>query len=341
MFTGIRYQHASNTLQLLDQRYLPAEETWLACTTVNEVAEAIITMAVRGAPAIATAAAYGLALDAIHNHHNRLWRDYHPSFLANMEQLGATRPTAVNLFNMLEEIGSIGQTIQPDATPTTYAEQLLTFADKVFQADLDCCLAIGRVGAQAIQGSSLRIGTHCNTGSLATSGHGTALGVIRSLHEEGRIAEVFVDETRPWLQGSRLTAFELMKESIPCTLIADHTSAFLMQRQQIDCIIVGADRITSNGDTANKIGTYNLAVAAKHHGVPFYVAAPWATFDLSKSSGVEIAVEERAPTELTEIQKVPVAPKGVRVFNPSFDITPADLITGFITEKGFLQPPFQ
>ncbi len=308
-------------LRLLDQRLLPQQEAWLDCRSAAEVAAAIHDMAVRGAPAIGVAAAYGLALDAQAGR----------SFDAAEQVLAQSRPTAVNLRWALARMRGV-QAGGADA-PRLVAEAELIHAE-----DLAQNLAMGRAGAALIEPGS-RVITHCNTGALATGGWGTALGVIRSAHAAGNIAQVYNTETRPWLQGARLTAWELLREGIPSKLIADGAAAHLMTRETIAWVIVGADRIAANGDTANKIGTYSLAVAARRHGVRFMVVAPSGTFDLDCPSGDEIPIEERVPSELTEFRGAPIAPLGMDAWNPVFDVTPATLIDAIVCERGVIQNP--
>ena len=305
-------------LRLLDQRELPARETWLICTSAAEVAAAIHGMAVRGAPAIGIAAAYGLVLDA------RAGRDYD----AAEQVLAQSRPTAVNLHWALQRMRGIARS----------ADALEAEAIAIHREDLAQNLRMAELGAALIAPGS-RVITHCNTGALATGGHGTALGVIRTAWSQGRLAEVYNTETRPWLQGARLTAWELQKEGIPGRLIADGAAAHLMSRTRIDWVIVGADRIAANGDTANKIGTYMLAIAARHHGAKFMVVAPSGTFDLSCPEGRAIPIEERGARELTEFQGRPLAPSGVQTWNPVFDVTPAELIDAIVCERGAIERP--
>jgi len=268
------------------------------------------------------------------------------------EYLKTSRPTAVNLFTAMDEVVTLSQAVvegergkgasnSKAATPLVLA--VVTFAERMLKEDVESNQAIGNHGAMAIlsntlPGKGVKIMTHCNTGSLATAGYGTALGVIRSLHKTGRLDRVFCTETRPYNQGARLTAFELVQDRLPGTLVADSMASFLMASKGLDAVVVGADRIAANGDTANKIGTYQLAVAAKHHGVAFYVAAPFTSFDLTLSSGSQIVIEERPAQELTHVQSVQVAPEGIAVWNPGFDVTPAALITGIITERGVIYP---
>jgi len=308
-------------LRLLDQRVLPHQLQYLDCTSAEDVAAAIHGMAVRGAPAIGIAAAYGLVLAV-----RRDARSFDQAFGV----LAESRPTAVNLRWALERIRGVWQK-QPSA------EVLLAEAIAIHQEDLAQNLKIGAYGA-ALLPMGAKVVTHCNTGALATGGHGTALGVIRSAWAAGHLAQVFNTETRPWLQGARLTAWELHEEGIPGKLVADGAVAHLMTREKIDWVIVGADRIAANGDTANKIGTYALAVAAKRHGVKFMVAAPSGTFDLHCPNGSAIPIEERTPRELTEFRGEPVAPLGYDAFNPVFDVTPAELIDAIVCERGVIAP---
>lgn len=305
-------------LRLLDQRELPARETWLGCTSAAEVAAAIHGMAVRGAPAIGIAAAYGLVLDA------RAGRSYDEA----EQVLAQSRPTAVNLHWALRRMRGVARS----------AEGLEAEAIEIHREDLAQNLRMAELGAALIAPGS-RVITHCNTGALATGGHGTALGVIRTAWAQGRLAEVYNTETRPWLQGARLTAWELQKEGIPGRLIADGAAAHLMSRTRIDWVIVGADRIAANGDTANKIGTYMLAIAARHHGTRFMVVAPSGTFDLSCPEGGAIPIEERGARELTELQGRAIAPAGVQTWNPVFDVTPAELIDAIVCERGAIERP--
>lgn len=311
---------AGDRLRMLDQRVLPLKEEWVELRTSGEVAQAIRDMVVRGAPAIGVAAGYGMALAALNGE----------NLSAAKDVLAASRPTAVNLFWALDRIG-------------TLADQSFAAIEKEAKAieleDLQMNLAIGHFGNRLIP-EQATILTVCNTGSLATAGHGTALGVIRSAHYDGKEVFVFTCETRPRMQGLRLTAYELATEGIPFQSIADGAAATLMKAGKIDLVIAGADRIAANGDTANKIGTYSLAVLAKHHGVPFYIAAPSSTLDPTLASGDEIPIEERSADELTVIDGVRVAPEGIGVYNPAFDVTPGELITGIITEEGVFEPPY-
>ena len=311
---------AGDRLRLIDQRVLPHEERWLECRTAEGVARAIHEMAVRGAPAIGIAAGYGMAL--------ALRADPGSYDTAEMV-LAKSRPTAVNLRWVLERLRRL-----KDHSP----QAVLAEAQAIHAEDLEQNLRMAAFGA-ALLPKGARVLTHCNTGALATGGHGTALGVIRTAHAQGRIAQVFATETRPWLQGARLTAWELQKERIPARLIADGAAAWLMAQHDIDWVIVGADRIAANGDTANKIGTYALAVAAKRHNVKFMVVAPTGTFDPRCKKGADIHIEERGAAELTEFRGSAVAPANTDAFNPVFDVTPASLITALVCEKGTIAPP--
>jgi methylthioribose-1-phosphate isomerase len=313
---------ADPSLRLLDQRLLPHEVSYLDCRDAADVAAAIHGMAVRGAPAIGIAAAYGLVLAV---------RRDPASFESAFKVLADSRPTAVNLLWALQRLRRVWQ-----ASPSAAA--LLAEAVGIHAEDLAQNLTMGGLGA-ALLPPGARVITHCNTGALATGGHGTALGVIRSAHAQGRIAQVYNTETRPWLQGARLTAWELQQEGIPARLVADGAVAHLMSREKIDWVIVGADRIAANGDTANKIGTYALAVAAIRHGVKFMVVAPSGSFDLACPNGAAIPIEERVATELTEFRGQPIAPVGYDAFNPVFDVTPSELIDAIVCERGVLQPP--
>jgi methylthioribose-1-phosphate isomerase len=293
-------------------------------------------MVVRGAPAIGCAAAYGIALEAL-----RLQNESPDRFLSGMqtafEELAASRPTAVNLFWALERMRGV-QMASISATPAIIAEQLKNAAIAIHADDIDANRRMGAHGAMLLT-TGMRVLTHCNAGALATAGHGTALGIIRSAIEAGKAISVFADETRPFLQGARLTAWELMQDDIPVTLIADNAAAFLMSRGEIDAVIVGADRVAANGDVANKIGTYSVAVVANRHRIPFYVAAPLSTIDATISSGAQIPIEERSETEVTGYGGLRWAPPGVAVRNPVFDVTPAELVTALITERGIVQAP--
>ncbi len=321
---------------MLDQSRLPSELVYLDLTDYREVAEAIRELKIRGAPAIGIAAAMGLALGAnAIQASNR--EDFLKQFIPICDLMASTRPTAVNLFWAIDQMKMV---LDGDlqAEVTTIQHKLVEKANEILQADIEMNRAIGRFGSPYIkEGSSVL--THCNAGALATGGHGTALGVIRTAKEQGKTFQVLVDETRPVLQGARLTAWELLQEKIPATLITDNMAGALMQRGGVDLCIVGADRIAANGDAANKIGTYSLAVLARHHRIPFYVAAPTSTIDFNIPDGSRIPIEERKAEEVTRIMGgAPIAPPGVEVANPAFDVTPAELITAIITEKGPFRP---
>ncbi len=311
---------AGDHLRLLDQRALPQREIWLELRSWEEVAEAIRDMAIRGAPAIGVAAGYGMALAALSN----------ADLSTAKAGLAASRPTAVNLFWALDRISALND---------LSSEKVLAEARTIELEDLQMNLAIGHHGARLLP-EPARVLTICNTGGLATAGHGTALGIIRSFAHEGKDIFVYSCETRPRQQGLRLTAYELMAEGIPFQSIADSAAATLMRMGKVDCVIAGADRIAANGDTANKIGSYMLAVCAKAHGIPFYIAAPSSTLDLSLATGDGIPIEERDSSELTMIEDIQVGPIGCPVWNPAFDVTPGELITAIITEQGVFRGPY-
>ncbi|MCU1245855.1 MAG: translation initiation factor subunit family [Acidobacteria bacterium] len=307
-------------LQLLDQRLLPREVKWVTCRSAPDVAAAIRDMVVRGAPAIGVSAAYGLALAAL---------DGADVAFAAVE-LRAARPTAVNLMWAVDRMLAVH----------AGGGDLVAAAEEMFRQDVEANRRIGRYGA-ALLGDAPTVLTHCNAGALATAGYGTALGVIRAAVEAGKKVAVFADETRPYLQGARLTAWELQQEGIDVTLITDSMAGHFFQQGKFDAVVVGADRIAANGDTANKIGTYTVAVLAGAHGVPFYVAAPWSTIDLACPNGAAIPIEERSAAEVTDIAGTRIAPEGIAVRHPAFDVTPARLITAIITDRGVLRPPYQ
>jgi len=320
-------------LYLLDQRALPSETRFVVCDSAADTAKAIRDMVVRGAPAIGVTAAYGVVLaarDRFHADAGR-WRE---GLAADLDLLGSARPTAVNLFWAIERMRRLIENIdQLDPVPA-----LLTEAKRIHVEDVAANRAMGELGAALIDGPT-EVVTHCNAGALATGGYGTALGVVRSAHAAGKVLRVFADETRPWLQGSRLTAWELQRAGIPVTVQADHAVASLMARGGIGWVIVGADRIAANGDVCNKIGTYGLAVLARHHGVRFMVAAPTATIDLAVASGAEIPIEERAADELLGCGGIPLGLEAVEARNPVFDVTPAVLVDCIVTERGVVQQP--
>lgn len=319
----------NNMLYLLNQTLLPQKEEWIECQNAKRVEEAIKKLEVRGAPAIGVAAAFGLVLAAQNSNGNR------ELFLQQAASLRASRPTAVNLMwaidSLLEKINLI-----EDENLSSFLEKE---AQKILLEDIETNKRIGDNGASLFP-SSATILTICNTGSLATAGYGTALGVIRKLFELKKLNHVYACETRPLLQGSRLTAYELMADQIPSTLITDNMAGWTMKTKKIDAVIAGADRITLNGDTANKIGTYSLAVLAKAHNIPFYIAAPQSTFDLTITDGSMIPIEERNPDEVRKLGDTWIAPANMNVFNPAFDVTPNELISGIITDQGVLKSPF-
>ena len=322
-------------LEMLDQRLLPREQVWLKMTTVSQVADGIRSMVVRGAPAIGIAAAYGVAMGFREDGGSPSKEDAAAMF----ELLATTRPTAVNLFWALDRMRRLLRELGSD-DPGHRLEMLFGEARMIMHEDRENNLAMGRHGLELF-GDDVRILTHCNTGGLATGGYGTALGVIRALHADGRLQNVWVDETRPYLQGARLTTWELMQDEIPCTLITDNMAAHFMKQGLIDAVIVGTDRVTANGDVANKIGTYGLAVLCRHHAVPFYVAAPVSTIDLETATGEDIVIEQRASREVTHVGEFAIAPEGVAVAHPAFDVTPADLVTAIVTERGIARAPYR
>ncbi|HYZ87997.1 MAG TPA: S-methyl-5-thioribose-1-phosphate isomerase [Myxococcales bacterium] len=323
---------------LLDQRKLPGRVEEVRVRTGSEMARAIREMVVRGAPAIGCAAAYGVALAAREAAQSP---DPGRSFAAALEELRAARPTAVNLRWGIERLSKKhADLLRSGASADLVVDALLEEAHAVLAEDLAACRAIGRHGAQLVP-DGRGILTHCNAGGLATSGYGTALGVVRAAIQSGKKCAVYADETRPWLQGARLTAWELLQDGIPVTLLPDVAAASLLGSGQIGCVVVGADRIARNGDTANKVGTYPLALAAHAAGVPFFVAAPLSTVDLRAASGKDIPIEERSADEVTHVAGSRVAPEGVRVFNPAFDVTPARLIAAIVTERGVARPPYE
>ncbi len=319
---------------MIDQRKLPREETYVVCRNYREVAEAIRTMVIRGAPAIGVAAAMGVALGMLEADS----RDPDSAFEEVTRTLAATRPTAVNLFWALERMREVYRQVRGQPLELV-RKRLVEEAERVKQEDIETNRAIGRNGAPLVPDGKIVL-THCNAGALATAGYGTALGVIRAAIEAGKRIEVFACETRPFLQGARLTAWELLRESIPTTLITDNMAGHFLSSGRVGCVVVGADRIAANGDVANKIGTYTLAVLSHENGVPFYVAAPISTLDLSLASGDEIPIEQRPAEEVTHVFGVRVAPEGVRVENPAFDVTPHRYVTAIVTERGVARAPY-
>jgi methylthioribose-1-phosphate isomerase len=322
----------NGAVRLLDQSRLPGSVEFLDCHDYQTVAEAIRTLKVRGAPAIGVTAAMGVALGA-QAVSAKEYLSFARAVLTICDELAATRPTAVNLFWAIERMKRKLQSLEAHSI-SSIQQALIKESQAILEEDISLCKTMGRHGAELIKDGQTVL-THCNAGSLATAGYGTALGVIRAAWEQGKKINVIADETRPVLQGSRLTAWELMQDQIPVTLITDNMAGSLMRQGKIHLCIVGADRIAANGDVANKIGTYSVAVLAKAHNIPFYVAAPYSTIDLKTTSGDEIPIEQRNPLEVTTIHgSHQVAPKDVAVYNPAFDVTPAELITGIITERG-------
>jgi methylthioribose-1-phosphate isomerase len=335
----ITVERAENGVRMIDQRVLPTREEYVTLRTPEEVADAIREMVVRGAPAIGISAAYGLALGAT----QAVGTDT-ATFDARMETLfhtmAAARPTAVNLFWAIEAMRAELRAARSDGLDdAATADRLERRARTIHDDDLASCKEIGRLGAELIPDTA-SILTHCNAGGLATAGYGTALGVVRSAVEAGKNIRVIADETRPFLQGARLTAWELMEDAIETILITDNMAGALMRRGEIDLVVVGSDRIAANGDVANKIGTYSVAVLAKEHGLPFYVAAPLTTVDLACPDGDGIPIEERDRSEVTSMFGTPVAPPGVGVMNPAFDVTPAKYVTAIVTDRGVARPPY-
>jgi methylthioribose-1-phosphate isomerase len=326
-------------IRFIDQTKLPLEESYVLATTYEEVADVIVTMVVRGAPAIGVSAAYGVALGARTSKANTP-DEFAPEFERICARLAATRPTAVNLFWAIDRMKGLFANLRDSgATLDEIRQRLLAEAHAMYDEDIAACKAMGAFGGELLpeEGGVL---THCNAGALATCGYGTALGVIRAAVEQGKSIHVYADETRPFLQGARLTAWELMADGIPTTVICDNMAASLMRAGRIKAVVVGADRIAANGDTANKIGTYNVAILAKEHGIPFYVAAPWSTIDLATPTGDAIPIEERPAIEVTHHGGKQLTPNGVDICNPAFDVTPARLVTAIITERGVLRAPY-
>ncbi len=335
-FRTIEWKNGSAVV-ILDQRKLPEEESYLQCSTHEEVAYAISSMAIRGAPAIGIAASMGFALGAAQNSGAKTKEIFLESMINVRETLEQTRPTAVNLFWALERMENL-LLKNPQAAPGELAGILRTEAVTICEEDLNLCKKIGKNGQSLIKNDST-IMTHCNAGGLATAGYGTALGIIRAAHDSGKKVNVISPETRPLLQGSRLTAWELSYDKIPVTVITDTAAGYTMKNKTVDAIIVGADRIAANGDVANKIGTYQLSVLAKHHGIPFHVAAPWSTFDMNCASGKGIPIEQRSWREVSGIGNKRTAAEGAEIINPAFDVTPAENIDSIITDRGVIRHP--
>src|SRR5437868_8594930 len=324
-------------VRFIDQTKLPTEESYVTCATYEEVADAIRRMVVRGAPAIGVAAAMGIALgtrDAEGDHVSELRRNFDEI----CDTIGETRPTAVNLFWAIRRMRDKFEA-SSELPVEQIKQSLILEAQRMYLEDIAANEAMGRHGATLMPASG-GVLTHCNAGALATCGYGTALGVIRAAVEQGKKIHVYADETRPFLQGSRLTAWELMKDGIPTTVIADNMAGAMMRLGKIGAVVVGADRIAANGDVANKIGTYSVAVLAKEHGIPFYVAAPWSTVDLDTPDGSSIPIEQRNPREVTHMAGKQMVPDGIGVENPAFDVTPAKYVSAIVTEKGISRAPY-
>ena len=326
-------------VRFIDQTKLPLEESYVLATSYEQVADVIITMVVRGAPAIGVSAAYGIALGTQESKAATA-QEFAPEFAKICARLAGTRPTAVNLFWAIDRMKRLfAALLAEDAAMEKVKEQILAEAHAMYDEDITACKTMGAFGGALLpdEGGVL---THCNAGALATCGYGTALGVIRAAVEQGKSIHVYADETRPFLQGARLTAWELMADGIPTTVICDNMAASLMRAGRIQAVVVGADRIAANGDFANKIGTYNVAILAKEHGIPFYCAAPWSTIDLACATGDAIPIEERAAVEVTHHGGKQLTPHGVGICNPAFDVTPAKYVTAIITERGVLRAPY-
>jgi methylthioribose-1-phosphate isomerase len=324
---------------MVDQRKLPAQEIYVRCRTAPEVAKAIRTMVIRGAPAIGVAAAYGIAL-GMKRSTAKGTRQFAVDFQKTCDLMAATRPTAVNLFWAIDRMKrTFAEGAQAGESPEELVLRLEREAKAIHDEDVANCRAMGGHGAEVVPDGA-RVLTHCNAGALATAGYGSALGVIRAAVEQGKRIAVFADETRPFLQGARLTAWELVREGINTTVITESMAGPLMRAGEIDLVVVGADRIAANGDTANKIGTYTVAVMAKEHDLPFYVAAPLSTIDLSTPDGDHIPIEERDQREVSHLGASQLTPVGAHIRNPAFDVTPHRYITGIITERGILRPPY-
>jgi methylthioribose-1-phosphate isomerase len=328
--------YVRGSVRLLDQTRLPDAETVLDCRSIPELVDAIRRLVVRGAPAIGVAAAWGVVLSA----HLRQRGDFYVGVREDVAALRASRPTAVNLGWALDRLGAILDRLESAAvTPDRALVDLVEEAERIQEEDVELCRRMGEYGAALLPDEATVI-THCNTGALATAGIGTALGVVFAAVEQGKKVKVFADETRPLLQGARLTAWELRRAGIEVDVICDGAAGWTLHTHDIDAVFVGSDRIAANGDVANKIGTYSLAVLARRHGVPFYVVAPYSTLDLSLASGAEIPIELRDPSEVTAFGGRRTAPEGVGAFNPAFDVTPAELVSGIVTERGVFRAPY-
>jgi methylthioribose-1-phosphate isomerase len=328
-----------DVIVMVDQRKLPAQEVYVRCRTAPEVAKAIRTMVIRGAPAIGVAAAYGIAL-GMKRSTAKGTNQFAVEFQKLCDLMAATRPTAVNLFWAIDRLKAVfAEAAQAGESPEEISTRLLRAAQTIHDEDVANCRLMGGHGA-AVVPDNARVLTHCNAGALATAGYGSALGVIRAAVEQGKRIAVFADETRPFLQGARLTAWELVRDGINTTVITESMAGPLMRAREIDIVVVGADRIAANGDTANKIGTYTVAVLAHEHGIPFYVAAPLSTIDLATPDGDTIPIEERDQREVSHLGSSRITPVGAHIRNPAFDVTPHRYISGIITERGILRPPY-
>ena len=337
MLPTIEWQ--GDVVRMIDQRKLPGQEVYVECKTANEVARAIKTMVIRGAPAIGVAAAMGIAL-GMQRSKSQGTRQFTVEFNKLCDLMAATRPTAVNLFWAIKRMkDAFSAAAMAGKSVAEIQAALVAEAQAIHDEDVDSCKTMGRHGA-AVVPARARILTHCNAGALATAGYGTALGVIRAAAEQGKVAQVFADETRPFLQGARLTAWELVRDNVPTTVITESMAGPLMRDAKIDLVVVGADRIAANGDFANKIGTYTVAMMAHAHQIPFYVAAPLSTIDLNTPDGQAIPIEERIPREVTHLGTTRLAPEGASVWNPAFDVTPHHLVAGIITERGVARAPY-
>jgi methylthioribose-1-phosphate isomerase len=329
----------ADAVVMIDQRKLPAEEVYVRCETAAEVARAIKTMVIRGAPAIGVAAAMGIAL-GMRTSKATGTQKFAAEFYKICELMAATRPTAVNLFWAIDRMKrAFAAAAEAGESVDQIKDRLDREAQLIHDEDVASCRAMGAFGA-AVVPAEARILTHCNAGALATAGYGTALGVIRGAVEQGKQVTVYADETRPFLQGARLTAWELVRDGIPTTVITDNMAGALMHQGRVNFVVVGADRIAANGDTANKIGTYSVAILAREHQIPFYVAAPLSTIDLNTPDGQHIPIEERQAKEVTHLRGTQLTPEGATVWNPAFDVTPSHLIAGIITERGIFRPPY-
>jgi methylthioribose-1-phosphate isomerase len=324
---------------MIDQRKLPGQEVYVHCKTAAEVARAIKTMVIRGAPAIGVAAAMGLAL-GMKRSKAQGTKQFAVEFNKLCDLMASTRPTAVNLFWAIARMKrAFSAAVLAGKSVEEVQNALVHEANDIHDEDVSSCKAMGQFGAEVVPANA-RILTHCNAGALATAGYGTALGVIRAAAEQGKVTQVFADETRPFLQGARLTAWELVRDQVPTTVITESMAGPLMQRGDIDFVVVGADRIAANGDFANKIGTYTVAMMAHAHKIPFYVAAPLSTIDLQTADGAAIPIEQRSAREVTHLGPTRLAPEGASVWNPAFDVTPNHLVAGIITEKGIARSPY-